>query len=273
MPKYLIAALDMDGTLLTSQKTIHPDTIRDITEASEKGVHVVYCSGRAPAELQEYLSILPCMRYAICMSGALVYDLDQHKNIYTNPVSKELAIEIAKAAKEDDGMVHLLTESESIVRADQITHMADFHMGIYQTMFLNIAKTVPDIEEEIEKHDTISKINIYFHSTSARQQAYEKLKHLPLAFAFGEETSLEMTAQGVTKANGLLALASHLNVPLSQVLGIGDADNDRSVLTIVGFPIAMGNAKEEIKSICKVTTDENDHNDTGKTIRKYCLEN
>jgi len=273
MSKYLIVALDMDGTLLTSQKTVHPDTIRDITEASEKGVHVVYCSGRAPVELKEYISILPCMRYAICLSGALVYDLKNHEEIYTNPVSKELAKQIAEVAKDDDSMLHLLTENESVVRADQITHMGDFNMGIYQAMFTKIAKTVPDMDEEIEKHSAISKVNIYFRSTQARQEAYEKLKHLPLDFAYGEGTSLEMTTKGVTKANGLLALASHLKIPSTQILGIGDADNDRSFLSIVGLPVAMGNAQEKIKSICKVITDDNDHNGTGKAIRKYCIDN
>ena len=44
---YRIIALDMDGTLLTSNKTIAPDTVRDIRAASERGIHVVYCTGRA----------------------------------------------------------------------------------------------------------------------------------------------------------------------------------------------------------------------------------
>ena len=36
-----IAALDMDGTLLMSDKSVHPDTIRDIERAGRKGIHVV----------------------------------------------------------------------------------------------------------------------------------------------------------------------------------------------------------------------------------------
>ncbi|ORX46689.1 hypothetical protein BCR36DRAFT_585152 [Piromyces finnis] len=273
MNKYGIIALDMDGTLLMSNKKVHPDTIRDIEEASKKGIHVIYCSGRAPIEMKEYTGILSTMRYAICMSGALVYDIKEQKNIYSRPIAKELVKKIVEAAKNDDGMVHMLTESESIVRKDQITHMADFNMEIYQSMFLKIAKTVPDMAEEAEKHDAIPKVNIYFHSHKARQEAYENLKDLPLSFAFAEGTSLEMTASGVTKANGLLELASYLKIPIEQTLGIGDGDNDRSFLAIVGLSVAMGNAAEDIKAICKVITDDNDHNGTGKIIRKYCLEN
>ena len=32
-----LAALDMDGTLLMSDKSVHPDTIRDIERAGRKG--------------------------------------------------------------------------------------------------------------------------------------------------------------------------------------------------------------------------------------------
>ena len=55
MKKYLLIALDLDGTLLTSEKKILPETITDLTEAYNKGVNILYCTGRAPAEMKEYL--------------------------------------------------------------------------------------------------------------------------------------------------------------------------------------------------------------------------
>ena len=46
-----IIATDMDGTLLRQDKTIHPDTVRDIEDAVRAGIHVVYSSGRSVDEL------------------------------------------------------------------------------------------------------------------------------------------------------------------------------------------------------------------------------
>ena len=86
-------------------------------------------------------------------------------------------------------MVQFLTENESIVRGDQITHMSDFKMGIYQPMYLKIAKIVKDMNIEAENHDSVPKINIYFHSIQARQKAYEKIKNLPLCFSLGKDTA------------------------------------------------------------------------------------
>ena len=273
MTKYLLVAIDLDGTLLTSEKTILSETIKDITEASEKGIHIVYCTGRGLSEMQDILGLLPSIRYGIFMSGALVYDFKEHKKIYFNSIPKNIVNKIIEITKFDDGMIHLLTENDSIVREDQINHMKDFHMGVYQPMFMKIAKTVKNIEEEANKYESIPKMNIYFHSEKACKEAYEKLKNLNLGFTFSEETSLEINAKDATKGNGLLALSSYLGIPISQIIGIGDGNNDYSFLKIVGLPIAMGNANENIKNISKYITDDNNNNGCGKAIRKYCLYN
>ena len=89
---------------------------------------------------------------------------------------------------------------------------------------------------------------------------------------FNEKTALEITAKNATKGNGLLTLASYLGIPISQIIGIGDSNNDYSFLNIVGLPIAMGNANKNIKNISKYITDDN-NNGVGKAICKYCLSN
>lgn len=271
MSKYLLVAVDIDGTLLTSDKNILPDTITSINEASKNGIHIVYCSGRSPVEMKKFIKTLSSIRYGICMSGALVYDFKEQKIIYINSIPKEYIKEIIKSSLIVDAMVQLLTEKESIVRKDQITHMEDFQMGEYHQMYTEICKTVNNIEAEAEYYDFIPKINIYFHTQNERQKAYEKIKQLPLSFAFGEKTALEITADSVTKGNSLIKLAKYLDIQMNKTIGIGDGNNDISFLSIVGLPIAMGNANENVKAICKDITDDNNHNGTGKAISKYCL--
>ncbi len=268
---FRLIALDMDGTLLMTDKSVHPDTIRDIEQADRRGIHVVYCSGRSVPELLPYVPGLEVMRYAVCMSGALVYDLKEHKNVYHKGIPYEYVRKIVEAAKQDDGMVHFLTDKESIVRTDQVEHMWDFHMGVYQPLYVKISRKVPDMEEEAKRYDFIEKVNIYFHSKEARQQAYKMLEDLPLSFAFAEGASLEMTAHGVTKAAGLHELVKYLGIAMDETLAIGDAENDRAVLEAAGFSVAMGNAGKEIQEICDAVTGDNDHNGVGEAIRRYAF--
>ena len=269
--KYLLVAIDLDGTLLTSDKKVLSETIKDINEASEKGIHIVYSTGRGPAEMQEYFDILPSIRYGICMSGALVYDFKEHKTIYINYIPRDISNKIIETVKFDDPMIHLLTESESIVREDQINHMKDFNMEVYQPMYKKFARTVKNMKEEINKYEGIPKINIYFRTKQARQEAYEKLKYLNIDFSLTENTALEMNAKDINKGKGLSILASYLGIPMSQIIGIGDGNNDYSFLRIVGLPIAMENANEKIKNISKYITDDNNNNGVGKAIHKFCV--
>lgn len=264
---YKIIAVDMDGTLLKSDKTIHKDSICDIQAATQNGIHVVYCTGRALSELQPYFSTLPMVRYAVCYSGAIVYDCIENKCIYRAEIGQEYISETIKTAKKYKAMLHFLTEKESIVTSSDITHMHDFHMGVYQPLYMKVTRQVSDMEKEGKLHVSIPKINIYFRSAEERDKGYKELKQFPLTFAYAEKTSLEMTAQGVTKATGLIHLAEFLQIPLNQIVGIGDAENDREMLGKVGFSVAMGNANDNIKGLCRFITKDNDHNGVGVAIR------
>jgi Cof subfamily protein (haloacid dehalogenase superfamily) len=266
--KISLIALDMDGTLLMSDKSIHPDTVRDVAFADEQGVHMVYCSGRDIAELLPYAGALPQIRYGICTSGSIVYDFHERKNIYRRGIPREAVLDILRIIGEENGMFHFLGDGSSIARRDQIEHMEDFHMGVYKEMYRRIATAVDSMQEEALGHDSIAKVNIYFRSAEDRDRAFQKLRHLPLSFARAEETSLEMTASGVSKALGLQKLAEHLGIPMEETASIGDSDNDSAVLRAAGLSVAMGNAEDKIKEMCDMITDDNDHNGVGKAIRQ-----
>ena len=165
-------------------------------------------------------------------------------------------------------MPHILTDDETIVAADDVTHMKDFHAGIYQPMFERITRKVADMAEEARHLTSIGKVNIYFRSSEDCHACYEELRTLPLSFAMTEETTLEMTAQGVTKGSGLKALADYLHIPMAHTVGIGDSDNDRAMLHDVGLSVAMGNAQADIKAQCDLITEDNDHNGVGEAIRR-----
>lgn len=263
-----LIALDMDGTLLMSDKSIHPDTVRDVACAAAQGVHMVYCSGRDIVELLPYAEKLPQIRYGICASGSIVYDFQQKKTIFRRAIPQAIVLDIIRLAGEKTGMIHFLGDGFSIACRDQIDHMEDFHMGIYKEMYRRVATAVDSMREEALHHDSIAKVNIYFRSEEDRDRAFARLCHLPLTFARAEETSLEMTAPGVSKALGLEKLAEHLGISLEETAGIGDADNDRAVLQAAGLSVAMANAEDSIKEMCDMVTDDNDHNGAGKAIRQ-----
>lgn len=271
MSNYNIIAFDMDGTLLNSQKTITPATLAAIERAFRAGKEVVLSTGRCLPELYATLEAIPRLRYLICVSGAMVYDWKEKRLLHASLLPVETVQEILRLTRPEAPMLHLLT-TESIVQRDQESHMADYGMGIYQSMFDEVATLTEDLSDWYLSHPApLAKLNLYHTSPESRARSRALLAHLPIEMADAETTSLECSARGVTKGTGLLALCEALQVPLEQVIAVGDADNDIDVLRRAGLSVAMGNANPRVKELCQVSVSDCDHDGCAEAIERWLL--
>lgn len=267
---YKLLALDMDGTLLNSQKKISPQTAAAISELSKRGVYVVVSTGRGVAELADYKEELKFMHYGITSSGGAVYDFFNKKAVKAHVIPEKIAFEIIDAGISERAMIHILGLTVSLMRDEDIKHSADFQMAVYQDMYDRICIRCEDFKKYVhENPDEIIKINLYHRSPESCQRNFERLKHLDLTFAFAETTALESSSKGISKASGLRELCEFLQIDISETVAVGDAPNDIEVLKAAGIAAVMGNASAEIKKIADFITDDNDHNGIVKVIEKY----
>ena len=271
MNSYRLIAFDMDGTLLNSEKKISELTQSMIHQAAASGKEVILSTGRSIPELQDYLGLLPDIRYLICASGALVYDCREKKSIFAKRIPVPVVKEILQEGKAEDAMPYML-RTETIVQADQAAHMSRYQMEQYQELIDRITKKTEDIYAYYAANEVaMDKVNLYHRTAKSRDRSYERLKDLELELAYAEETSLECSAKGVTKALGLQKVCEFLDIPMEQTIAVGDADNDIDILKAAGLSIAMGNANETVKSICDVVVGDCDHDGCAEAIRRYLL--
>jgi HAD superfamily hydrolase (TIGR01484 family) len=66
--------------------------------------------------------------------------------------------------------------------------------------------------------------------------------------------SVMVLPSGVTKATGLIPALADLGIPLEQVVGVGDAENDHAFLTQCGCAVAVANALRAVKERCDLVT-------------------
>lgn len=269
---YKLMALDMDGTLLDSDKRIRQSAIDALAKAHKTGCEIIFSTGRAIAELTEYLADVPFVHYGVCESGALLYDFQKQTIIDQVAFPPEIIDAVIAAVAYEKPMVQMMSRGMPHVSAEDITHMADFHMGIYQTMFERVATTRSDIMQTMREHKTeIEKINLFHRSPASRERTYQRLEHLPVDLVYAEETSLELSPLGVTKGDGLSRLCAYLQIDLKEAVAVGDADNDLDVLKRAGLAIAMGNANDRVKSLCDAVVADNDHEGIAEAVDQYVL--
>ena len=266
---YKLLALDMDGTTLTSDKKITPQTVDGINRLINSGVHVVVASGRCLAEMNDYREEFKSIRYEIIASGGLIFDTFEDKPISISPVPFNDCLDLINFGEKEEAMVHLLTIRESVVKPQDINHMADFGMGVYQDMYIRNCLQCENLKEYALKHqEDVIKINLYHRSTESRDRNVERLKGHDLQLVFAESNNLEASPLNITKASGLVELCKYLNIDLADTVAIGDAPNDTEILKTAGCAVAMGNAADDIKQMADFVTTDNDHDGVLFAINK-----
>ena len=116
--------------------------------------------------------------------------------------------------------------------------------------------------EEIVETEEILKAELISHSVKedAEIELFKKqfgeLCRFSLATSpsFPDVRFQNILKTGTCKGKAVKALADHLGISMSEVVAVGDGFNDLSMLQVVGMPVAMGNAYDEVKAVAKYVT-------------------
>jgi Cof subfamily protein (haloacid dehalogenase superfamily) len=268
---YKLLALDMDGTLLTSDKRVSPRTRDALEHLAARGIPLAYCTGRNVLELLEFPTELPFIRYGVLASGAVVHDFTTQRDLEVHALDPDVLVAAMDIARVEDHMTHVMALSHSVVHPDDLRNMAHFGMGVYQGMFEHICTLERDLEGWVRTHPgEVIKINFYHASAASRDRTRHRLEEadLPLTLANAENTSVECSALGVSKGRGLTALAALLGIDVADVVAVGDSENDAEALKVAGMPVAMGNANATARQLARMVVADNDHDGIVEAIDK-----
>jgi len=282
MSKKLIA-LDMDGTLLSTTKTISPENKQAIKEAQAAGHIVMVCSGRPHVSLTKFLQDAGLGGLPISASNGTI-------SIVDGKVIDQVVMDKKVTKKVFEWLVK---------------HQFPFNLytaqGVFaHTMFFEWAwqeaKQRPDFEE---RKTEFARIEDYFRAIiTDRFDQWEELpsdlgifKFFVLTPELARKTMLEDFAGTVTgatftssfpdnveisdvrghKGTGITAIANYFGIPTSDTVAIGDNFNDIGMLEVAGLAVAMENAEYGVKAIADVVTLSNDDHGVAHAIRKYVL--
>ena len=272
--EYKVIALDMDGTALTDQKVVDEETKEAIHVALMAGKEVVFCTGRSYAEMREILQDFPDMHYLCGENSALIYDLVHKRPVKMASVSYEYIEKIFELIKGRDIMPLIFSGGEAYVNEGQSLRLEHYEIGWLQPGIIKVGTIVANAFEEIKKnHGNIEKICLFHTSVEERAKTWEMLNkaNLPLTYANSEVSSLEITPLNMDKSKGLEFLGETLEIPVEEMIMVGDADNDLPALKKAGLAVAMGNANEHVKEIAHVQVADNNHHGCAEAIYKYLL--
>lgn len=104
-----VIALDLDGTLLTSNKTILPASLEALARARAAGFQVIVVTGRHHVAIHPFYQALALDTPAICCNGTYLYDYQAKKVLQSDPmpVDKALSLTDMLAAHDIHGLMYV----------------------------------------------------------------------------------------------------------------------------------------------------------------------
>ena len=267
---YKLIALDIDGTLLNSEKKITNEVFNSIQEAKKSGAKVVLSTGRplpGVTPLLDELNLNDDGDYVICFNGAVVQEVKSKKILSNIEMCHDDFVLINNLAKENNTHVHINTPTNLII-PEETPHKYTIHEAT-----LNNIDIVSMNEEDINDDITFCKIMII----DEPEKLEEVIENIPKDL-FDKYTIvrsapffLEFLNKNANKGTALEALCNTINIPLSKSIAVGDEENDQHMIKMAGLGVAMGNATEHLKSIADYVTKSNDEDGVAYAIENILL--
>ena len=227
--------VDMDDTFVAPDKTIPADNLRILDVAHERGVQFVPCTGRSLRGLPQQLISHPCVRYAVCSGGALVFDLSSGEVVHREPIEKDIVRALYDDVR-DQRITFDLTTDEGVVASSD-------RWPLYYEAALD------DATQLIERSARIYRVNVLYVDDAGRQAVWDAVDARPeLCRTSSIPVNVEITSVRATKGTALTWLCGHLGISPADAVAFGDSSNDLAMIEAAGDGVAMGNASPEVRA-------------------------
>jgi Cof subfamily protein (haloacid dehalogenase superfamily) len=247
---FRLVASDIDGTLITSERTLSPRTLDVLSQVP---IPVVVVTGRPLRWLAQLYDQLPAPLPAVCANGAVIYDPHTDEVLRASPLPVELLLEVTKTLRDAVPDISLAVEVED--------GRAFLHEDTWTIRWEHDHRV--RVIASPEELTSVPAVKLLARSSTADPDDFLELISRTLgdqaeATRSSSSALVEISAGGVTKAAGLAWYCERAGITADQVVAFGDMPNDIPLLSWAGRGVAVGNAHPALRAVADDTTGTND---------------
>jgi Cof subfamily protein (haloacid dehalogenase superfamily) len=266
---YRMLALNIDGTLLRSNGRLTRETKEAIEYVAKKGVYITLVTSRNFQSTKKIAKALKLDFPLITHNGAfLASSIDVP--IYERRINHNTLYDLIALSENYPCQVRIVHEKYSMINRQKDYMMAKFIIGYGEPVFYPI-RYVESLTEQLQEEPVAPpNIDVYFPYSRDKEDFIMQCKKQFAGISIFEkdEQSIVITANKVSRYNSLQLLAKKYNVPLDQVVAIGNSTLDQEMIAGVGLGVAMGHAPEELKNSADWVTRTNDQNGVSYMVKE-----
>lgn len=265
---YKLIAIDLDNTLLDDEKKISKENLNVVYELMDKGYEVVIATGRRYWSAKQLTKDIDRPMVVLANNGNVVRDTKTDNILikkYLNKKDFKVLIEEGKK-RNLQPIIHVDNYEEGcdiIIEMDKtdkgynnyLSHGEERYKKVENFLELNEEKILAVIYAGSKKD--LESFHFDINERYPKKYNSHVMENIEIA-----EALLEIMNPLGSKWLSLMEYAKEKGIAQSQIIAIGDDNNDAEMIKNAGCGIAMKNASEQVKKVADIIT-EKDNNGSG----------
>ena len=264
--QYKLVAFDLDGTLLGEELLLRPRVLSAITNMRERGVQGCIVTGRMYRAALPFARQLQFTAPVVCYQGAAVIDPQTDDVLQDVPLPNAEALAVNDYAHSNG--LHIQLYANDRYYCEQRNQYSDLYAKISGVEPI----VVPTLTRQFEEWDATKAVII-----AEPEIVNEHLPRVRSLFGDGAYVTrsipwfIEVMNRNVNKGKSLEVVARYLDIPMEQVLAIGDSWNDAPLLQAAGFGVAMGSAPPELREVADAVVGDVQNDGVAEAVERFVL--
>ncbi|MCA9295506.1 MAG: TIGR01777 family oxidoreductase [Phycisphaerales bacterium] len=263
-----LVAIDVDGTLLSSEGTISRGVIQACRNARRAGVLIVPATSRPPRGMSGIMQLLDLPVPVITYNGALIWDAATKSVLHEESMTGALTQEIIAAVRSTTSDVFIAVEQGDDWFTDRAPRQEDGH-GLWLTEPTGVRPFYEVLERPVTKLNIVGSPASILTVRSMVSERFWKTRQISLFCS--DPRFLQILSPMVHKGIALQRIANRRGISRSAVMAIGDASNDLGMIEWAGFGVAVANAVAPVKELADVVVPSNDDGGVARALQRYVL--
>ncbi len=269
--KYKAFFCDFDGTIFAADHTISERNIAAVRDYRARGGKFFVATGRLFSSIRPHLATLGLTDgEVIVYQGGGIFDIASGKPIWVRNIAVADAVECLQRLERDP------RQNVQLVYIDDRCYSSADHPAVQ--MFCKICNIPCTIvgrklsEYVAERGDDPTKVLAIAEPDDALAISTEYIPVFDgrLSFTRSQKFLIEFTAYGLNKGEAVRAVCEKHGLSRDEIICMGDADNDISMIEYAGLGIAVLNAMDTTKAHADVVGVSNNHDAVAWVVDNYC---
>jgi Cof subfamily protein (haloacid dehalogenase superfamily) len=249
-PAIRLVATDLDGTLLHTDGTVTARTRRALSALEERGVTVVFVTGRPVRWMHDLWEHVGGHGLAVCSNGGIVYDVRALAVREYRPIPRDVGLEVADLVRRKlSGTTFALERVSGFAKEPGFMERYALPDDVVTGPLADVFEA--DTVKLLARHEEMDPERFW-------RDVDGLVGHLVTTTWSSVGALVEVSAAGVTKASTLARLCRELGVAPEEVAAFGDMPNDLAMLEWAGTSYAMANAHPTVLEVADRTAPAHD---------------